>query len=102
MVTGGIVGFNPDVFVFSLDPEDTMKVPAYTRLIQRCIEKGLHLYHCGYKPVVLLGEEAVLLQAPWVKTAGGLKAWLGHYTEQPWKGATDAEYQAKKIAFLKG
>jgi hypothetical protein len=102
LVTGGVLGWNPDLFVFSFDPDDCIRIPAYTRLIQRCIEKALHFSNCGYRPCVLLGEEAVMLQFPQLKNVGGLKNFLGHYLEQPFRLAPDKEYEVKKSAFIKG
>lgn len=102
LVTGGIVGWSPDLYIFSFDPTDTIRVPSYTRLIQRCMEKGMHFANLGFKPCVLFGEEAVALQCPFVKTAGGLKAWAGGYLEQPWRTLTDPDYEAKKSLFLRG
>jgi hypothetical protein len=85
MVPGGIKGFDPNIFVFAFDPQDTLRIPAYTRLIQRSIEKGLHFHHEGYRPCVLFGIEAVRLQAPFVENHGGLKAWQGSYIEGSWR-----------------
>lgn len=85
LVTGGIIEFDPDMFIFSFDPQDIIRIPAYTRIIQRCFDKAAHFMNLGYKPCVLLGEEAVTLQCPWVKSHGGLKQWVGGYVEQKWK-----------------
>lgn len=101
LVSGGIVGFNPDLFVFSFDPADTIRIPSYTRLIQRCIERALHFHNCGFRPCILFGEESVMVQFPQLKAVGGLKNFLGHYIEQPWKSAPDKELDDKKAALLK-
>jgi hypothetical protein len=100
LVVGGVIGWDPDMFIFSFDPADTIRVPAYTRLIQRCIEKALHFANLGFRPMVLFGEEAVTLQCPWVKSAGGLKAWQGGYVEGGWRSKPDVDYERRKNAFL--
>lgn len=85
MVPGGIVKFDPDIFVFSFDPADTIKTPALHRIIFRCIERALHLENLGYKPCLLFGTESVLMHFPWIDGHGGLKAFVGHYVEGRWK-----------------
>jgi hypothetical protein len=102
LVSGGIEEWNPDLFIFSFDPQDIIRIPAYHRLIQRCFDKAYHYYNLGYRPCVLLGEESVNLQAPFVKTHGGLKNWFGHALEQPWRTKPDSTYEAAKNAFIRG
>jgi hypothetical protein len=86
LVPGGIVKFDPDIFVFALDPQDTLRIPAYTRLIQRSVEKGMMFQSLGYRPCVLFGKESVALQFPFVeKVLGGLKAMNGNYVEGKWR-----------------
>lgn len=94
-VTGGIVQWQPDMFVFTFDPADKIKIPAYTRLIQRAFAKAKYFADHGYKPVVLLGAEAIDIQAPWVKSHGGVKAHAGGYVEQGWRSHTDKPNDAK-------
>jgi hypothetical protein len=85
LVPGGIVGWDPNLFVLAFDPADTIRIPALTRLIQRSVEKAAHFAAEGYRPCVLFGEESVVTQAPFIKGRGGLKAWSGHFFEGKWK-----------------
>jgi hypothetical protein len=85
LTPGGIVGFDPNIFVLAFDPADTLRIPALTRLIQRSVEKACHFSVLGYRPCVLFGEEAASLQFPQLKGRGGLKAFNGHYFEGSWK-----------------
>jgi hypothetical protein len=100
LVTGGIAGWKPDMFVFSFDPYDCLKIPAYTRLIQRSVDKAVYFSTLGYRPCVLMGEEAVKLQFPHVNFAGGLKNWFSHFEEGEWRFVPDEDYNKKKDAFL--
>lgn len=100
LVVGGIIGWDPDMFVFSFDPYDCFKTPVYTRLIQRSIDKAVFFSTLGYRPCVLLGEEAVSLQFPWLKTAGGLKNWFSHWQEGKWRSAPDQDFERKREAFI--
>ena len=78
--SGGILHYNPNLYVITYDPTDWPKVGAYMQQTKLDVAKALRFADRGYRPLVLMGIEAVKLVAPWLGP-GGIKAWRGHWWE---------------------
>ena len=76
---GGLVKFNPDMFVLSLNPREAIRIPVYTRQIQRLFQRVYTFVQLGWRPLILCGNEPAELFAPFIKGQGGVKAWHMHF-----------------------
>lgn len=81
-VPGGILQWNPNVFVLTFDPSALVKAPAYFPLMQAAVRKAFWLVERGHRPAVLFGREVKDLLVPWL--AGGIKDWQGTYVFGSW------------------
>jgi hypothetical protein len=77
---GGLRKFNPNLFVTTFHPTDCIAVPALSRLLLRDVEKAVKKSREGNRVLVLMGDEAKELIAPWLKNS--VKFWRGHW----WRG----------------
>lgn len=87
LIDGGIVGYNPNMFIITLAPIDSRMVPALGRLIVKDMEKAVRKASEGFRPLILMGTEAMDLVCPFLSGKGGAPAWRGHYMEAeewPW------------------
>lgn len=84
---GNLIRFDPDCFVVTLSPRSFRAIGCNTRMVTRDVHKAMGLAAQGHRPAVLFGEGAVELYYPWLRGAGGLKNWRGHYWfgESPFK-----------------
>lgn len=76
---GGLKQFNPNMFLLSLSPKEVKRVPAYHRQILANMAKARKFVDDGYRPLILFGNEAAELFAPYIRGAGGVKGWTGHF-----------------------
>lgn len=83
--TGGIHSFEPDTFVVTFHPREALAVPALSHLILADIKKAVKKMEAGRRVLVLMGDEAKDLVAPWLR--GSVKSWRGHHWQGcwPWK-----------------
>ncbi len=83
MRPGGIRDFNPNLFVVTFHPIETLAVPALSKLLQRDVEKAVRKMRADpeARVLVLMGDEAKDLIAPWLK--GSVRGWRGHF----WRGS---------------
>jgi uracil-DNA glycosylase len=81
---GGIHSYAPNLFVATFHPSAVLRTPPYHRLVVMDMEKAYKYARMGYKPLVLMGETALTLVAPWTEHKGGVKTWRGHVWEGEW------------------
>lgn len=65
--------FQPNLWIVTFNPASVMRTPQQGKLLKRAFELMWQKVAEGYKPVVLAGEEARELYAPWLK--GQMKKW---------------------------
>lgn len=82
---GGLRKFDPNIFLITFNPRDSIKVPAYHRQLQCDFAKAKRFVEQGYRPLVLCGGEAAELIFPFVQGKGSAKGWRGHFSEQEYK-----------------
>lgn len=83
-VPGGLLAFDPNVFLVSYNPGDILDTPSLYRLVRRDVEKAFSLADRDYRPLMLMGKGPAFLVAPWLQGKGGIKAWRGHWWEGSW------------------
>jgi hypothetical protein len=71
--------FDPNIFGVSVNPAALLRNPQQTKFLKRAIHRAVELANEGYRPCLLLGEEAKAKFAPWLE--GGMKQWQGHWFE---------------------
>lgn len=92
---GGIVKFNPDLFLITEHPAAILHSGALgkMRLIRKHMERAFRFADQGARPCVLMGRTAMDLIAPELSRAsdelhrgkkGGLTKWFGHFWEGGW------------------
>jgi uracil-DNA glycosylase len=71
--------FAPNVFGVSVNPAILLRNPQQTKFLRRAMQRAVEYADAGYRPCVLLGEEARDKYAPWLQ--GQMKRWQGHWFE---------------------
>ncbi len=74
--------WNPDLILLTFSLGVVYTEPAFTRLLQRDIAKAFEFAQKGYRPLVLMGNEAGEMFMPFIKGNGGSKGWRGNWQEQ--------------------
>jgi hypothetical protein len=82
LTPGGLITFNPNVFLTTLDIDSMLEVTAYKFMIQRDLEKAWEFAEEGYRVAVLFGSEVLSICAGHLK--GGSKRWRGTFWEGFW------------------
>lgn len=90
MADGGLIKFDPNLFVITFNPYDSRKKPVLGPLIVSDLRRAVDKIAQGYRPCVLMGTDAMELVAPWTSGKGGAQDWRGHWYEGewPWKTGT--------------
>lgn len=78
---GGWKRFKPDIVLITYEPLETMNVGAYTRQLEKDVDKAVKFCEAGHRVLVALGDKAALHVAPFIQGKGGLPAWHGHWWE---------------------
>ena len=78
----GLIDFNPNVFVITLDVSSILEVGAFKFMIQQDVKKAWRLVDEGYRVALLFGGEVLSIVAGHLK--GGVKKWRGSYFEGDW------------------
>lgn len=84
---GGLLKFDPNLFVATYHPAYILRVPAFYWLVLRAMEFAFQKAGEGYRPLVLMGDKALYLIAPWLERdergrgSGGMKTWQRHWWE---------------------
>lgn len=73
--------YSPSAGVITYSFRDVLKEGVFYRLVLADLRKALWLSGEGYRPLVLMGQEAVDMVYPWASRKGGLKSWRGHWWE---------------------
>jgi len=76
---GAIKAFGPNMYIIAHDVKLSYSEPVYSRLIRADIARAFKFAEKGFKPIVLLGNEATELCAPFIVGDGGTKTWHSHY-----------------------
>jgi hypothetical protein len=71
--------FDPNIIGVSINPASLMRNPQQTVFLKKAIRRAKEYSDAGYRPLLLLGEEAKAKFAPWLE--GGMKQWQGHWWE---------------------
>lgn len=71
--------FDPNVFGISINPTTLFRNPQQTKFLKRALLRAKEYSDAGYRPLLLLGEEAKSKFAPWLD--GGMKQFQGHWWE---------------------
>ena len=92
LVPGGVRKFNPNLFIATFHPAATFRTPAIYRLILKDMEKAFRFGTSGkgYRPLVLMGDKALSLVAPWTEGKGGLRKWRSHWWHGSWPFGDDS------------
>ncbi len=77
--------FKPNVVGVTFNPAALMRNPQQTKFLRRALERAAEYARQGLRPLLLMGEEAVEVYAPWLQ--GALKRWQGSFTEIKEKAA---------------
>jgi hypothetical protein len=85
LVSGGLWAFNPNIFLITFNPRDSIKIPAYHRQLRIDFEKAREFVKRGYRPLVLCGNEASEMIFPFIQGKGSAKAWRGTFAEMDYK-----------------
>jgi hypothetical protein len=73
----GLCTWEPNLFIPTFEPLDCIKTGAMLALAVEDFRKAVRFSDRGFRPLLLLGQEALKLMAPWLP--GGVKRWRGHY-----------------------
>lgn len=76
---GGLIEFDPNLFLVTLDIDTALMIDAYKFMIQRDLETSWSFVDEGHRVAVLFGSEVLSLVAGFLK--GGSKQWRGHWWE---------------------
>lgn len=90
-----LVTWKPNLFIPTFGLDKMIEIGAFEALAIADIKKALRFAEEGYRPVVLMGTEAMGVAAPWL--GGGMKNWRGTWWEGDWRFAktiTGAEVKA--------
>ena len=87
-----LAAFAPDLFVVTLHPSALLRQKAYTRLVIRDLSVAVEKAREGFRPLVLMGETAMNLRAPWL--GQGVTKWRGHW----WLGDLQSAARAPRRA----
>lgn len=71
-----LLAWKPNVWIVTIAPSMLLKSPNQAVFLHRAMAKAADFSQRGYRPCVLMGEEAKEKYAPWLN--GGLKKWQGH------------------------
>lgn len=99
LVSGGIQGFAPDLFLVTYDPYDVLQIPAYVRQFGRDLQKAFKFADEGHRVLVLCGLEAMELVLPFLAGKGGVKSWRGHFVSGEWPFGKDYKYEESTGGF---
>ena len=85
---GGILTWNPNLFIITEHPACLFRTPAMTRYVEKHIERAFDLAKQGFRVCVVMGNQAMQVVCPELK--GGIRAWHGHIWEGKWPGKDEA------------
>jgi len=90
MYDNHLVDYDPNLFICTYHPRDIITQFVYLRLLQEDIKRAKTFYEQGYRPLVLMGKNAVqlLYAVPFMPGKGGLRMWRGHYWTGEWPFAS--------------
>jgi len=91
-----LVTWDPNIFLCTFSLDDMVTMGAYMSLALNDFEKALRFAEGGYRPLVLMGGEAIMTVAPWLQGKGGEKTWRGHWWEGKWKWTTQQQCEPSK------
>ena len=74
-----IAEYKPNVIGVTFNPTTLLRNPQQTKFLRRALTRAKELSDAGYRPLLLMGEEAVEVFAPWLK--GTMKKWQGNFWE---------------------
>lgn len=80
----GLVSWGPNCFFVSFALDSMRQVAAMEALGIEIVKRAKLFSESGYRPCVLMGDEAFSFVAPWLAKEGGHKNWLGHWWEGEW------------------
>ena len=81
--TGGIIDWNPTLFLTTLDIDTILEVGAFKFMIRQDVEKAWRFVDKGERVAVLFGSEVLSVVAGHLK--GGSKRWRGSWwTSDGW------------------
>lgn len=80
-----LITWAPNLFIATFPLDKMVEIGAYYSLALQDFRKALRFADAGYRPMVLMGTEALLVVAPWLQGRGGEKSWRGHWWEGEWK-----------------
>ena len=90
---GGLIDWNPTLFLTTLDISTILEVGAFKFLIQQDVKKAWKFADEGERPAVLFGSEVLSLVAGHL--TGGAKRWRGSW----WSGSWAFEARVRKEGF---
>ncbi len=78
----GLIDFNPNLFLVTLDIDSLLEVGAFKFMVQADLKKAFSFVDEGYRVAVLFGSEVLSIQGGHLK--GGSKRWRGTFWEGNW------------------
>jgi len=79
---GGLIKFDPTLFVITLDTSSILEVGAFKFMVQQDVKKAWRFADVGHRVAILFGSEVLSIVAGHLK--GGVKKWRGSYFEGSW------------------
>jgi len=78
---GKLDEFNPDIFIVTFHPAACLpfRTPQFFPFLVRAHELAKKFMEEGRRPLILMGDKAMNLKAPWLE--GGVKRWERHFWE---------------------
>jgi len=90
-----LAAWKPNLFTCTFSLDKMVETGAFQALGIHDIKKALRFAERGYRPVVVMGTEALKMIAPWL--SGGIKKWRGHWWEGDW--GFNSTVSEEKIGF---
>ena len=79
LVPGGILSFDPNIFVLTFHPAAVLRTRAYFFLVKEEVKRAHEFARMGYRPLICMGGKAGALVFPRMEGNGGLDSWHGHW-----------------------
>lgn len=71
--------YRPNIWGITIHPGVLLKAPNMADFLRRALKRAKEFAEAGYRPCLLMGEEAKETFAPWLD--GSMKKWQGHWYE---------------------
>ncbi len=95
--------FGPKSYIISQSLKDVYQENAFHSLMVNDFKKAFRFAEKGLRPIVLMGNEASEIVAPYIVGQGGTKKWRGEWREiEVWPFLTNKTMEPQKPTFASG